>query len=290
MEIKTIETLILAINTCTKKHAASCYLNIMKNIEIPLNRWERHFKFREDRPARVLLFETNEYQLILSCWEKGQEGSIHDIDSEEVWIHPITGQFIEERYRVSKGNNKIEKVSSIVLNSQSYSYMQKSKTIYRYINSYEYRSVCLHLYSKPVVERREYDENTGRVHLVEQVFDKKVTEYENLRDSILQKVDYTTSALKYIQKLHPSRKEVSAEILFKGDEGINQSIHLAKDAELSKHQSKTPALLMCVIGEVLFQNENAVQETLKPGQYVHIAPNVQHWIYSVQDSYLILMK
>jgi cysteine dioxygenase len=136
MEIKTIKKLILALNTCAIDKAENCYLNAMKNIQVPFIEWEKYFKFREDQPGRVSLFATEHYQLILSCWEKGQEGPIHDIDSEEAWIHPISGQFIEERYRVSTPKKGLEQVSSILLNSQSYSYMQKSKTIYRYINSY----------------------------------------------------------------------------------------------------------------------------------------------------------
>ncbi len=181
MEIKTIEKLILALNTCAIDNTESCHLNVIKNIQIPLKEWERHFMFRENRPGIVSLFSTKQYQLILSCWEKGQQGPIHDIDPEEVWIHPISGQFIEERYRLSTAKKELEQVSSILLNSQSYSYMQKSKTIYRYINSYENRSVCFHLYSEPVVERREYDKNTGRVNLVEQLFDMQVDEYEYLK-------------------------------------------------------------------------------------------------------------
>jgi cysteine dioxygenase len=181
MKIETIEKLILALNTCAIDKTESCYLNAMKNIQVPLKDWERYFTFREDQPGRVSLFATESYQLILSCWEKGQQGPIHDIDSEEAWIHPISGQFIEERYRVSTTAQKLEQVSSILLNSQSYSYMQKSKTIYRYINLYENRSVCLHLYSKPVVERREYDKYTGHVSFVEQTFDMRADEFNHLK-------------------------------------------------------------------------------------------------------------
>ncbi len=290
MKIKTIENLIIALNKCAIDKTESCYLNAIKNIEIPRKTWERHFKFKEDQFGIVCLFENKRYQLLLSCWEKGQKGTIHDIDSQEVWIHPIYGEFIEERYRISTKNKDVEQVSSILLNSQSYSYMQKSKTIYRYINSYENRSVCLHLYSEPVVERREYDKNTGQVTLVEQHFDKEVHEYDHLNNSALQKTEKITSKSSNIQKSNPLTKEVSAVALFKGKEGVTKSIHLSKGSELSKHQSKTPALLMCIIGEVIFQNEKGIKDTLKPGDYLTIEPYVEHWINSLTDSTLLLIK
>lgn len=290
MEIKTIEKLILALNTCAINTTESCYLNVMKNIQIPQTEWEVYFKFREDRPGIVSLFVSEQCQLVLSCWEKGQQGPIHDIDAQEVWIHPICGQFTEERYRVSTAKKELEQVSSILLNSQSYSYMQKSKTIYRYINSYESRSVCLHLYSKPVVERREYDKNTGRVEVVAQLFDREVDEYEHLNNSGFQKIEEITIKSKNIQKLHPVAKEVSTVDLFKGKEGVTKSIHISKDATLAKHHSKTPALLTCILGEVVFQNEKGIKETLKPGDYIPIEPNVEHWVQSTVDSYLLLIK
>ena len=93
-----------------------------------------------------------------------------------------------------------------------------------------------------------------------------------------------------IQEIHPKEKEVSAIALFKGEEGVTKSMHLSKGAELSKHHSKVPALLICITGEVVFENENGVKETLKQGDYVNIEPDVEHWVNSQMDSYLLLIK
>jgi quercetin dioxygenase-like cupin family protein len=92
------------------------------------------------------------------------------------------------------------------------------------------------------------------------------------------------------KELHPEGKKVSAIPLFKGEEGVTTSIHLSQGAELSKHQSKTPALLICIAGEVVFENGNAVTKALKQGDYISIEPNVDHWINGVADSYLLLIK
>lgn len=165
-EINNLDELILALNTCTLNTTESCYLDTLKRVNINLKEWEEYFVFNEDKPARVCLSTNENYQLFLSCWEKDQKGPIHDNDSEEAWIHPICGKLIEERYRKPKDKEGLEQVSSVILTSESYSYMQKQKTIYRYINVYENRSVCLHLYSLPVQEWREYDEITGQSNIV----------------------------------------------------------------------------------------------------------------------------
>ena len=93
-----------------------------------------------------------------------------------------------------------------------------------------------------------------------------------------------------IQQLHTAEKSISTSTLLKGEEGVTKSMYLAKGGELPKHQSKTPAVLICVIGEVIFENENGAKETLKQGDYVNIDPMVTHWVNSFAESYLLLIK
>lgn len=93
-----------------------------------------------------------------------------------------------------------------------------------------------------------------------------------------------------IKDIHPKGKKVSALNLFKGVEGVTTYIHLSIDAELTKHQSNTHALLVCIDGHVVFENQNGVKEILKQGDYVEIEPFVSHWIIGVMDSNLLLIK
>ena len=50
------------------------------------------------------------------------------------------------------------------------------------------------------------------------------------------------------------------------------------------------ALLICMEGEVIFENENGIKETLSPGDYVHIEPMVKHWVEGTIESQLLLIK
>lgn len=93
-----------------------------------------------------------------------------------------------------------------------------------------------------------------------------------------------------IKAIHPKGKEVSTLTLFKGVDGVTTCIHLSKDAELAKHQSKTHALLVCIDGNVVFENQNGVKEILKQGDYVEIEPFISHWVIGVMDSDLLLIK
>ncbi len=93
-----------------------------------------------------------------------------------------------------------------------------------------------------------------------------------------------------IRELHTQGKPVSATSLFKSELGNATAIQLLQGGKLNEHISKTPALLICLLGEVIFENENGINERLLPGDYVNIEPMVKHWVEGTIESQLILIK
>lgn len=93
-----------------------------------------------------------------------------------------------------------------------------------------------------------------------------------------------------IKALHTIEKAVSATSLFKSEVGNATAIQILKGEQLKEHRTKTPALLVCVIGNAIFENDKGVKETLLPGDYVAIEPFVKHWINGIDDSQLLLIK
>ncbi|WP_276979763.1 hypothetical protein [Flavobacterium filum] len=93
-----------------------------------------------------------------------------------------------------------------------------------------------------------------------------------------------------IKELHTQEKPVSAISLFKSELGNATAIKILKGEKLKEHITKTPALLICMEGEVIFENEKGIKETLMPGDYVNIEPLVKHWVEGTVESQLILFK
>ncbi len=71
---------------------------------------------------------------------------------------------------------------------------------------------------------------------------------------------------------HTQEKSVSATSFFKSELGNATDIQIFQGEKLKEHITKTPALLICIKGEAIFENENSIRETLKPGDYVNIEP------------------
>lgn len=95
--------------------------------------------------------------------------------------------------------------------------------------------------------------------------------------------------MKNINNLHNDSKEVSAQSIFKG-EGSATSIQLLAHASLKEHVTKTNALLICISGEILYQDETGASKTLKTGNFIDIPANIKHWLVASQLSQLILIK
>lgn len=93
-----------------------------------------------------------------------------------------------------------------------------------------------------------------------------------------------------IQTFHTEDKPLQTKIIFTASEGKVISIQMEKDAILKEHITKVPAMLICINGEVCFENEHNMTQVLKNGDYINIEENVKHWLTASMKSNLILIK
>ncbi|MBK7147609.1 MAG: hypothetical protein IPH78_02005 [Bacteroidetes bacterium] len=93
-----------------------------------------------------------------------------------------------------------------------------------------------------------------------------------------------------IQQLHTSAKPISSAPLFKATEGQVITLRILANEQLKEHTTKVPALLICVSGESVFENELGYKLALQVGEYVLIEPHVKHWINAQSTSCFVLIK
>ena len=147
-KIPTIRT-IKELKEVLKNHETMGFLDIMKSIDIPYDEFERHFTWNDGHYTRNSIVKNGEYELLVICWEQGQDSPIHDYDSEEAWIHIIRGKIKEEKYKLNK-QGLLERVSTVTLGPQDFSFISGKVGLHRYVNTNEGRTVSLHLYVKPL--------------------------------------------------------------------------------------------------------------------------------------------
>lgn len=93
-----------------------------------------------------------------------------------------------------------------------------------------------------------------------------------------------------ISQLHKSEIPVSAQVLFKGIEGVTRALQINKGGLLKEHVTETEAMLICVSGEVKYEDEKKNNYILKQGEYIKIKPKVKHWVTGIENSQLLLIK
>lgn len=93
-----------------------------------------------------------------------------------------------------------------------------------------------------------------------------------------------------LKDLHDDSVGVHTHLLFPAVGGKVISLQILKNHQLKEHTTPIPALLVCVTGKVVYEDQKGNTITLMPGNYVHIEPEVKHWVNGIEDSQLLLMK
>lgn len=93
-----------------------------------------------------------------------------------------------------------------------------------------------------------------------------------------------------LKELHADNKGVQTNMMFPATEGKVISLQILKDSKLEEHVTKVPALLVCVSGNAVYEDEKGIKAILFSGDFVKIEPNVKHWVNGIESTNLLLIK
>ncbi len=93
-----------------------------------------------------------------------------------------------------------------------------------------------------------------------------------------------------LKNLHTEDNAVQTNVLFMAEEGKVMSLQIAAGGQLKEHITKVPALLVCISGDGVFQDEKGKSIELKSGDYINIEANVKHWVDANEDSNFLVIK
>ena len=93
-----------------------------------------------------------------------------------------------------------------------------------------------------------------------------------------------------LKELHTDSKGIQTNMMFPATEGKVISLQILKDSKLEEHVTKVPALLVCVSGNAVYEDEKGIKAVLFSGDFVKIEPNVKHWVNGIESTNLLLIK
>lgn len=105
---------------------------------------------------------TEDYELVLLCWEEGQQTPIHCHGGMECWVHMVQGELEEKRFEQPDATIEPTLTNKMALTSSHLSYMNDDMGFHSLRNIYPGRSISLHLYAKPIDSCEIYNSDTGK--------------------------------------------------------------------------------------------------------------------------------
>lgn len=135
------------INSLKNKDNNNSYSEILNKIQFGFKDIEHLCFWDRDNYSKIRIEDDEHFELVIICWEKGQQSPIHSCGVDEAWIYIVKGELAEDIYSGNKENPNLE--NTIVLSRKDISSAKKeSNKAHRLTNSYDGRSVSLRLYKK----------------------------------------------------------------------------------------------------------------------------------------------
>ncbi|MEH6537943.1 MAG: cysteine dioxygenase family protein [Psychroserpens sp.] len=127
--------------------------------------------------TRNCLYRDAHFELILLCWEHGQETAIHGHDGEDCWVCLLEGEMEEVFYKLDRDKDLLEVGSHKIL-PQQLTFMNDRIGFHKIENSNNGKSISLHLYAKPIENCVSFDE-------VSQKFVERALSYDTFKQPTL---------------------------------------------------------------------------------------------------------
>jgi len=161
-----LKTLVHKLTQYTKADfKPKSVLNHLEEAQITPQCMEPYLHFEKDFYTRNLIAKTPHFEMLLLCWEPGQQTMIHDHASQGCWMTVLEGVITSENFKYQEAHSfdgALEKLSTQSFKiGQSY-YIDDQVSLHLLKNPVKnnQRTASLHIYAKPFSQCTVYDLET----------------------------------------------------------------------------------------------------------------------------------
>ncbi|WP_052467117.1 cysteine dioxygenase [Psychroserpens damuponensis] len=167
--MKSSETIYELIKLLSQSSIAD-YNTIFKTFDFGIIDFSPFENWSNKKYTRNCLYRDAQFELILLCWQQGQQTTIHGHDGEDCWVYLLQGEMQEVYFKLNDHQSLIE-VGARTIKSNQVTFMNDKIGFHKLKNSCKGKSMSLHLYAKPIENCVSYDE-------VSQTFVEKKLSYD----------------------------------------------------------------------------------------------------------------
>ena len=169
--INSIESLAKELDNASKTDRPK----IIKNLQLDAEEIKQYATWCGEGYTRNCLLRTDDYELLLLCWDKKSETPIHDHSGQDCWVYQIAGDIEELRYK-ENNEGEIKKTNELTLHEGGISYMHDRMGYHKIKNPNDTRAMTLHIYAEPIDSCNVFDPKKETFELAEMEYDTVVEE------------------------------------------------------------------------------------------------------------------
>lgn len=144
------------------------YAELMEAVELDSQALMAHSLFAPEEYQRIRLYDTSVVEAVLTCWEPGQQGQIHNFNHSVGWFKVLKGESLLEHFVISPDKAQPKKKGDLseVYTAPQMGYISDDMGYHRFSNPSSERAWVLVLYSGRIEQWQVYDADQGRVSTV----------------------------------------------------------------------------------------------------------------------------
>ena len=158
-KINRLTELIESLSELPRKE----YHSLVERLDLPIWEFEPYLFWSKDFYTRNCIVRTEDYELLVLCWEEGHKAPIHCHNGEECWFWVIDGEFRDVRQKSDPQSGAPVEEGEIIAKKGFQAHMGTDSEFHSLENIHSGRSMSLHLYAKPITKCRVFNSETQQM-------------------------------------------------------------------------------------------------------------------------------
>jgi cysteine dioxygenase len=164
--INTLSQLLETLKVCKPEN----YVKVVANMRLPKDDFKKYALWKPDGYARNCIERTDDFELVLICWNPGDKSAVHGHDDQRCWVYQIDGAMDELRFN-EDDDGRLHKSQHIELLPQRLSYMEDRMGYHSLENRSSEKAMSLHLYISPIDYCKVYNPSEENFNIKELKYD-----------------------------------------------------------------------------------------------------------------------
>ncbi|MEP2936742.1 MAG: cysteine dioxygenase family protein [Gilvibacter sp.] len=174
--INSLASLLDSLDHCEPQD----YVKIVSRMQLPKEDFDRFSFWKPDGYTRNCIKRTQEYELVLICWNPGDITSVHGHNQQRCWVYQVDGAISEQRFEMGE-QGQLKESQYLELTSGELSYMNDKMGYHALENRSQARARSLHLYISPIDSCQVFDDSNSQ-------FNTKQLEYDSYDGVLLDRI------------------------------------------------------------------------------------------------------